>query len=69
MPTSGGILSFSQILPFIADKSFTNIVSTSTYKSLTEDIIGSAKFYLSTIDGLNNDDVRLSKELTFQVAD
>ena len=71
MPTSGGILSFSQTLPFIADKSYiANIVSTSTYKSLTEDIIGSAKFYLSTIDGLNNDDVRLSvKELTFQVAD
>ena len=64
MPTSGGILSFSQTLPFIADKSYiANIVSTSTYKSLTEDIIGSAKFYLSTIDGLNNDDVRLSKRV------
>ena len=69
MPSSGGILSFSQTLPFIADKSYiANIVSTSTYKSLTEDIIGSAKFYLSTIDGLNNDDVRLSKRVTFQVA-
>ena len=64
MPSSGGIVSFSQTLPLIADKSYiSNVISTSTYKSITEDIIGSAKFFLSTIDGLNNDDVRLSKRV------
>ena len=34
----------------------------SGYKSFNnENIIGAAKFYLSTIDGLGSDDVRLSK--------
>ena len=62
MPTSGSIFSFSQSLPLAADKSFiTNVLSSSFYKSLSENVIGSAKIYLASIDGLGGDDVRISK--------
>ena len=62
MPTSGGITNFSQSFPIYADKSFLrNTFSHSTYKSLTDDIVGAGKIYLSTINGLGSDDVRLSK--------
>ena len=62
MPTSGGITNFAQSFPFYADKSFiSNTFSHSSYKTLTEDIIGSGKLYISTINGLGSDDVRLSK--------
>ena len=63
MPTSGGVTNFSQQIPLYADKSYIrNTLSHSAYKTLTEDIIGSGKFYISTINGLGSDDVRLSKE-------
>ncbi len=62
MPTSGGITNFSQEIPLYADKSFIrNSFSHSSYKTLTEDIIGSGKFYFSAVNGLGSDDVRLSK--------
>lgn len=63
MPTSGSISSFSQILPIYADRPFIeNTLSLSNYKSFSdENIIGATKFYISTIDGLNDEDVRLSK--------
>ena len=62
MPTSGYITSFSQALPIYADKSFiSNSFSHSSYKSLTEDIVGAGKIYISAINGLGSDDVRLSK--------
>ena len=62
MPTSGSITSFSQSLPVFADSAFiNNVFSHSSYKSLTEDIIGAGKIYLSAINGLGSDDVRLSK--------
>tara|TARA_B100001057_G_scaffold296224_1_gene296359 strand:- start:2624 stop:4858 length:2235 start_codon:yes stop_codon:yes gene_type:complete len=63
MPTSGTISSFSQSLPVYADKSYiSNTFSHSTYKSLSEDIIGAGKLYVSTINGVGADnDVRLSK--------
>ena len=61
-PTDGSVVSFAQTLPFYADKSFiANSFSTSTYKKLNKDIIGSTKFSLAAINGLDNDDVRLSK--------
>lgn len=64
MPTSGSIISFSQSLPFYADKSFiSNTLAASGYKSFGEDIVGATKLYLSSIDGLSDDDVRLSKRL------
>ena len=62
MPTNGGISSFSQVLPVYADKSFiSNTFSHSSYTSITPDIIGSGKIFLSAINGLGSDDVRLSK--------
>ena len=62
MPTSGSILSFSQSLPFYADRSFiSNSLSLSKYHSLNEDVVGSGKLFLSAVNGLRGDDVRLSK--------
>ena len=62
MPTDGRIISFEQTAPLYADKSFiANTFSTSFYKSLSEDVIGAAKFYISAVNGLGSDDVRLSK--------
>lgn len=62
MPTDGSILSFNQTLPFYADKNFvSNSFSYSSYKSLNEDVVGASKFFLSSITGLGDDNVRLSK--------
>ena len=62
MPTDGSIISFNQSLPIYADKAFiANTISTSSYKTITENIIGAGKLYLSTINGLGSDDVRISK--------
>ncbi len=62
MPTDGSIISFNQSLPIYADKSFiANTLSASRYKTLTEDMIGATKLYLSAINGLGSDNVRLSK--------
>ncbi len=62
MPTSGSIVTFRQSLPLYADKKFVeNTFSASSYKTITEDIIGAGKIYLSAVNGLGDDDVRLSK--------
>ena len=62
MPTDGSVIGFKQTLPIFADKPFIgNTFTTSTYHSFNENIIGATKFYLSTINGLNDEDVRLSK--------
>ena len=64
MPTSGNITGFSQSLPFYADKAFVaNTFTFSSYKSLSEDIVGASKIYLSAINGIGADDVRLSKRI------
>ena len=61
-PTSGSITTFGQVLPFVADKPYlSNSFSSSNYKSFGENVVGSAKITLDTINGLNNHDVRLSK--------
>lgn len=63
-PTSGSVLSFGQTLPIYADKSYiANYFTASKYKSLNEDVIGVSKLYISTINGLSDDDVRLSKRV------
>ena len=42
-----------KVIPIVADKAFiTNTISSSIYKSLSENIIGSAKIYLASINGL-----------------
>ena len=62
MPTSGSIVKFNQTLPIAADKPFIgNTFSTSSYHTINEDIVGATKFYLSAINGLDNQDVRISK--------
>ena len=62
MPTSGTITSFNQSLPIYADKNFiSNSFNMSSYKSLNENIIGSSKLFISTVNGLGDDNVRLSK--------
>lgn len=62
MPTDGSIIKFNQELPIYADKPFiSNTFSSSIYKPLGEDIIGATKFYLSTINSIGDEDVRLSK--------
>ena len=60
MPTSGSIISFNQSLPLYADKpALGNVLSSSIYKTLSEDVVGAGKFYIASINGLD-DDVRLS---------
>ena len=62
MPTKGYFSSFNQSIPLYADKkSLTNEFSLSNFKSLSEGIVGASKLYVSSINGLDNDDVRLSK--------
>ena len=64
MPTSGSVFGFNQTLPIYADKKFiANTFQASKYKSFSEDVIGAAKFYLTSINGLDNEDVRLSKRV------
>ncbi len=62
MPTKGSIFGFEQTLPFYADKSYiSNTITYSKYNSFSENIVGAGKIYLSAINGMNNDDVRISK--------
>ena len=62
MPTEGSITNFNQELPIYADKPFiSNTFSTSAYKSFGEDVIGATKFYISSINSIGDEDVRLSK--------
>ena len=63
MPTSGSVIQFAQSLPIYADKSsIANTFTVSGYKSLNENVVGVSKLYISAINGLGSDDVRLSKE-------
>ncbi len=62
MPTRGNLTSFSQSLPIYSEDSYLrNSFSTSHYKEFSEDLIGALKFSASAVNGLNGDDVRLSK--------
>ena len=61
-PTDGSIVSFGQSFPFIADKPYiANTFASSSYQSFGENIVGSGKITLEAINGLDNEDVRLSK--------
>ena len=63
MPTDGSIISFAQTLPIVADKSYVaNTFAASKYHSFSEDVVLGTKIYLSSINGLGSEDVRLSKE-------
>ena len=63
-PSKGSIVRLNQTLPLIADKPYIqNTFSGSFYKSMSEDFVWATKFYLNTIDGLDDEDVRLSKRV------
>ena len=62
MPTDGSIVSFSQTLPIAADKPFIgNTFSSSLYHTFNEDVVGATKIFLTAVNGLDNEDVRISK--------
>ena len=62
MPTDGSIISFNQSLPIYADKPFVgNTFKLSSYHSFNENFVGAGKFFLDTINGLDDEDVRISK--------
>ena len=62
MPTSGSIISFNQNLPIFADRqAIENTFNAIKYKSFSDDIVGASKFYISTINGIGDDDVRISR--------
>ena len=63
-PTNGSVVSFDQVLPIYADKAFIgNTFKSSIYKTFTENVIGAGKFYFTAVNGINDDDVRLSKRV------
>ena len=62
MPTSGSVISFNQSLPIFADRqSIDNTFNAIKYKSFSDDVVGASKLYISTITGIGDDDVRLSR--------
>ena len=62
MPTGGSILGFDQSFPIYADKAFLgNTLFMSSYKTLSENIVGASKFYLTSVHGIGEDNVRISK--------
>jgi outer membrane protein insertion porin family len=63
-PTDGYISRFNQAVPLYADAPYIrNAYTFAKYHTLTEDIIGTFKFYAAAINGLNDEDVRLSKRI------
>ncbi len=64
MPTSGYYTSFSQEIPFYSDQPhIRNGFSTSHYKELNEDIIGALKFRAAAVNGIGDEDVKVSQRL------
>ena len=64
MPTSGYFTSFYQELPMYAEDVYIkNSFSSSLYKEINENMIGALKFRASAINGLQDDDVKISKRL------
>ncbi len=62
-PTKGFINNFSQTLPLYSDDvSVQNSLTTSAYHTISDNLILSAKFYLKTINSLD-DNVRVSKRV------
>ena len=63
-PTDGYVSTFNQSFPLYADAPYIkNSITLNKYQSLSPNFITAFKFYASTINGLNNEDVRLSKRL------
>ena len=61
-PTDGNLISFGQSIPLYADSaSLSNTFQFNQYHMFSENFIGSSKLFLSAINGIGEDDVRLSK--------
>ncbi len=61
-PTDGNLISFGQSIPIFADSaSLSNTFQYNQYHMFSENFIGSSKLFLSAINGIGEDDVRLSK--------
>ena len=64
MPTDGSISSFSQTLPLLSDSPYIrNAVAYSRYNSFSPNVIGAIKLYGAAVNGIGDDDVRVSKRL------
>ncbi len=64
MPTSGYYTSFSQEVPFYSDQPhIKNGFATSHYKEINEDIVGVLKFRAASVNGIGDDDVKISQRL------
>ena len=62
MPTDGSIIGFDQSFPIYADKAFLgNTLFASAYETLGENVVGASKFYFTSVHGIGDDDVRVSK--------
>ena len=68
MPTNGSVVAFNQTIPLYADKgSIGNTFAASNYFSFSEDIVTATKFYIATVNSID-DDVRLSKRKSLSTA-
>ncbi len=64
MPTNGYLTSFFQELPVYADQPYLkNSFSTNHYKEISEDVVGAFKLNATAVNGLNDEDVRVSQRL------
>tara|TARA_Y100000590_G_scaffold452979_1_gene597128 strand:- start:869 stop:3115 length:2247 start_codon:yes stop_codon:yes gene_type:complete len=62
--TSGYVTKFVQSIPIVLDSSsLLNGFDVQTYHDLSEDLIGTVKFYARSIHGMNDEDVRLTSRL------
>jgi len=63
-PTDGYYSNFNQILPLVSnDYSISNIYDFKTYHRLSENMISKISFYMSSINSLQGNDVRVSDRL------
>ena len=66
MPTEGTITSSLKLYLFmLTDLSYQILFQLVLTQSLSEDVIGAAKLYLTAVNGIGSDDVRLSKRRKF----
>ncbi len=64
MPTAGYYTSFFQEIPIYADQPhIKNSFSTNHYKEFSEDLIGALKFGITAVNGIDDEDVRVSQRL------
>ena len=64
MPTGGHLTSFFQEVPLYADQPhLKNSFTTNHYKEVSDDLIGAIKFGITSINGIDDEDVRVSQRL------